>query len=328
MRLADVSYHTAREAVGSSYRILCGLCWPIIQDPRTRRRRSMPRDMDQFVRIPGGGPGGRSVIVGHLRRIAPFLTHDHGPPAARGVAAAARALRRVSRVAQWTDCESIDCRPRPRLSPLVSGLINCPRKKKFQQSFSESNAFDCAVPYPAAAPARARPRRGRRIRAATGGDERTRSHTVAASLARRPPRCPYAAAMAMWADILTGARRPAEAGGRAPRAVSRVGWHPRRASAGAVHGQCAESAPGGPETRRSPMPSRRCLPAAPPRAVLFPLIGGPARAHRPQGATSSHLYHGHHRRQQAARLTTGGRIGVTAARGVVRIFAKVQGDSP
>ena len=46
------------------------------------------------------------------------------------------------------------------------------------------------------------------------------------------------------------------------------------------------------------------------------LSGAARRAHGSPGVTSSLLYHRHHGRQQATRLTTGGRIGVTAAQGI------------
>ena len=214
------------------------------------------------------------MIVGQNWRYPPKMTHDYGPGRSPGRSAARRGggpgrfagcLGRRNVTAVKALIAGHDCRPRPWLSPLVPGLINCPRKKKIQQSLSESNAFVCARPL---ARSGARPRQVRRIRAATGrrrgGGGRTRSHTAAATLARRPRLEPYAAAMAMWADILTGARRPGETGRRAAlaarRAVSDAVGHvgrPRRLPVRAVNGQCSEAALGGPETRRSPMPSRR-----------------------------------------------------------------------
>jgi len=184
------------------------------------------------------------------------MTHDHGPGRSPGSPRAGRrwagALRGVARAAQCNGRESIDCRLRPWLSPLVPGIINCPRKKKIQQSLSESNAFVCggslarggARPGGSGGPGRRR-----------GGGERTRSHTIATSLARQLRMRPYAAAMALRADIVTGARRLGEDGGRTALAVRRVG-RPRRLPARAMHGQWAEAALGGPETRRSPRPSR------------------------------------------------------------------------
>ena len=183
------------------------------------------------------------MIVGQNWRYPPKMTHDYGPGRSpRAVGRLPRrwagALRGVSRAAQCNGRESIDCRLRPWLSPLVPGIINCPRKKKIQQSLSESNAFVCARPL---ARSGARPRQVRRIRAATGrrrgGGGRTRSHTAAATLARRPRLEPYAAAMAIWADILTGARRPGETGGRAALAVSDAGSPCRPASPAARQGR-------------------------------------------------------------------------------------------
>jgi len=208
------------------------------------------------------------------------------------------------------------------------GLSIAPRKKKFQQSFSESNAFVCGDPWPAAAPipgGSGGPGRRR------GGGERTRSHTVPASLARRPRIRPYAAAMALWADILTGAHRPSEAGRRAAlavsRAVSRAGRLPAiTVTARAMHNQCTEAAP-----RRSGNPAvTDAVPAWPAgrpahriRAHRRPAAGSPvagrhivspvSRAPRTSAGCSSD-YRGSHRSDGGARD--------------VRIFAKVQGDSP
>ena len=197
------------------------------------------------------------MIVGQNWRYPPKMTHDYGPGRSpRAVGRLPRrwagALRGVSRAAQCNGRESIDCRLRPWLSPLVPGIINCPRKKKIQQSLSESNAFVCggslarggARPGGSGGPGRRR-----------GGGERTRSHTIATSLARQLRMRPYAAAMALRADIVTGARRLGEDGGRTALAVRRVG-RPRRLPARAMHGQWAEAALGSPETRRSPRPSR------------------------------------------------------------------------
>ena len=66
--------------------------------------------------------------------------------------------------------------------------------------------------------------------------------------------------------------------------------------------------PGGHRYRPGSRPPRR--------AVSFPPIEGPRRAHGSPGVPSSLLYHGHHGCRQAARLTTGGRTGVTAAQGM------------
>jgi hypothetical protein len=230
------------------------------------------------------------------------------------------------RAAQCNHCESIDCRPRPWLSPLVPGLFNCPRKKKIQQSFSESNAFVCGGPL---ARGGAPPRRVRRTRPATG---RRRAHTVAHGRHESGETAPDAALCCCDGTVgrhLDEARRPGEACGRAApavsRAVSRAGrqrWLPARA----VLGRCAEAASGGPEPGgyryRPGMASR------PPRHVVsFPPIGGPAAGSRIAGRhivspvsraprTSADCpsdYTGSHRSDGGARD--------------VRIFAKVQGDS-
>ena len=204
------------------------------------------------------------MIVGQKWRYPPQMTHDHGPgrsprPVGRTPRRWAGALGGVSRAAQCNDRESIDCRPRPWLSPLVPGLINCPRKKKIQQSLSESNAFVCGALWPAAAPGpggSAGP--GRR-------PGRRRAHTVAHGRRDSGETTPDAALCCCDGTVgrhTAGARRPRKAAGRAAlavsRTVSRAGRLPARAvTARALHGHCAEAALDGPETRRSSIPSRR-----------------------------------------------------------------------
>ena len=65
----------------------------------------------------------------------------------------------------------------------------------------------------------------------------------------------------------------------------------------------------------------RCRPGVASRPIRrarsrYRVSKAPRRARGSPGVTSSLLYHRHHGRQQAARLTTGGRIGVTAAQGI------------
>ena len=199
------------------------------------------------------------------------MTHDHGP---RPVALAGRPgrsrARRGGGPGRFAGC--LGRRNVTTVKALIAGrgrhfrhsshaLSIAREKRKFNNHYPNRMHSFAPVPWPAAAPGPGRSGGSGRRR---GGGERTRSHTAAATLARRPRLEPYAAAMAIWADILTGARRPGETGGRAALAASRAvsdavrrAGRSRRLPARAVNGQCSEAALGGPETRRSPIPSRR-----------------------------------------------------------------------
>jgi hypothetical protein len=138
------------------------------------------------------------------------------------------------------------------------GLSIDREKRKFNNHYPNRMHSFAAGPL---GPRRRAPRRVRRSRAATG---RRRAHTVAHSCresGETTPDAPLCCCDGTEGRHLDGSA-PAGRGRRAAafavsRAVSRAAGRPRGLLARAVHGQCAEAALGGPETRRSPIPARR-----------------------------------------------------------------------
>ena len=164
-------------------------------------------------------------------------------------------------------------------------------------------------------PRRRPARRVRRTRAATG---RRRAHTVAHDRHESGETTPNAPLCCC--DGTEGRHRDRSAPSRRGRRADGARRSPRRPAAPAARQGNAWPMGGGCPRRSGNTAVTETVPAwlaarLAARSRSRP-SEAPRRAHGSPGVTSSLLYHGHHGCQQTARLTTGGRTGVTAAQGM------------